>query len=160
MKPVEVRRELANALKLDLVGPSETLGTPNEVLTQAPSRWYLTGFLVPLDADHSQKVDEDSNDSVDSAGEGDGADDADTPEPASARQSSMPSSIGLSILVGSETKKLNLKVRWGDYKLRQPSDGHGAHEEWEREQKNKSSRSTSPQKPSILAKPRSKTAAA
>jgi Helicase conserved C-terminal domain len=135
MKPVEVRRELANALKLDLVGPSETLGTPNEVLPQAPSRWYLTGFLVPLDADHSQKVDEDSNDSVDSAGEGDGADDADTPEPASARQSYMPSSTGLSILVSSDTKKLKLKVRWGDYKRRQPSDGHGAHEEWEREQK-------------------------
>jgi hypothetical protein len=134
MKPVEVRRELANALKLDLVGPSETLGTPNEVLPQAPSRWYLTGFLVPLDADQSQKVDEDSNDSVDAAGEGDGVDDADTPEPASARQSYMPSSTGLSILVSSDTKKLKLKVRWGDYKRRQPSDGHGAHEEWEREQ--------------------------
>ena len=67
MKPVEVRRELADALKLDLVGPSERLGSPTEVLPQAPSRWYLTGFLVPLDADQSQKVDEDSNDSVDAA---------------------------------------------------------------------------------------------
>jgi hypothetical protein len=126
MKPVEVRRELADALKLELVGPSERLGTSNEVLSQAPSRWYLTGFLVPLDADQSQKVDEDSNDSVDAAGEGDGADDAGTPEPTSARQSCMPSSTGLSILVSSETKKLKLKVRWGDYKLRSPSDGHGS----------------------------------
>ena len=56
MKPVEVRRELADALKLDLVGPAEQLGSPNEVLPQAPSRWYLTGFLVPLDADQSQKA--------------------------------------------------------------------------------------------------------
>ncbi len=135
MKSVEVRRELTNALTLDLVGPGETPGDPNEVLPQAPSRWYLTGFLVPLDADQSQKVDEDSNDALDSAGEGDGADDAETPEPASARQSYMPSSTGLSILVRSETRKLKLKVRWGDYKRRQPSDGHGAHEEWEREQK-------------------------
>lgn len=133
MKAVEVRRELANALKLDLVGPCEQLGSPNEVLPQAPSRWYLTGFLVPLDADQSQKVDEDSNDSVDAAGEADGADDAGTPEPTSARQSFMPSSTGLSILVSSDTKKLKLKVRWGDYKLRTPSDGHGANEEWERE---------------------------
>ena len=54
MKPVEVRRELADALRLDLVGPSDHLGTPKEVLPQAPSRWYLTGFLVPLDADQSQ----------------------------------------------------------------------------------------------------------
>ena len=113
MKPVEVRRELANALKLDLVGPSETLGTRDEVLPQAPSRWYLTGFLVPLDADHSQKVDEDSNDSVDSAGEADGADDADTPEPATARQSYMPSSTGLSILISSNTKKLKTQSPLG-----------------------------------------------
>ncbi len=135
MKPVEVRRELANALKLDLVGPSERLGSPNEVLPQAPSRWYLTGFLVPLDADHSQKVDEDSNDSVDAIGDAGGSDDETTPEPASARQSYMPSSTGLSILVGSNTKKLKLKACWGDYKRRKPSDGHGAYEEWEREQR-------------------------
>jgi len=135
MNPVEVRRELADALKLDLVGPSERLGSPNEVLPQAPSRWYLTGFLVPLDADQSQKVDEDSNDAVDAISDAGGADDAITPEPASARQSYMPSSTGLSILVGGNTKKLKLKVRWGDYKLRKPSDGHGAYEEWEREQR-------------------------
>jgi hypothetical protein len=49
MKPVEVRRELADALKLDPVGPSERFATANEVLSQAPSRWYLAGFLVPLD---------------------------------------------------------------------------------------------------------------
>lgn len=55
MKPVEVRSELADALKLDLVGPSEQLGSPQEVLPQAPSRWYLTGFLVPLDADQSRR---------------------------------------------------------------------------------------------------------
>ena len=38
MKPVQVRRELTNALKLDLVGPEDGLGTPNEVLSQAPAR--------------------------------------------------------------------------------------------------------------------------
>ncbi len=134
MTPLEVRRELADALKLDLVGPSERLGSPNEVLPQAPSRWYLTGFLAPLDADQSQKVDEDSNDAVDAVGDAGGSDDETTPEPASARQSYMPSSTGVSILVGSNTKKLKLKVRWGDYKLRKPSDGRGAYEEWGREQ--------------------------
>ena len=135
MKPVEVRSELADALNLDLVGPSERLGSPTEVLPQAPARWYLTGFLVPLDADQSQKVDEDSTDVVDAISDAGGADDAATPELASARQSYMPSSTGLSILIGSKTKKLKIKVRWGDYKLRKPTDGHGAQEEWEREQR-------------------------
>src|ERR1700687_5751602 len=67
MKPVEVRSELADALKLDLAGPSERLGSPTEVLPQAPSRWYLTGFLVPLDADQSQRADADSTEEVDGA---------------------------------------------------------------------------------------------
>ena len=106
MKPVEVRSELADALKLDLVGPSERLGSPNEVLPQAPSRWYLTGFLVPLDADQSQRGDADSTEEVDAANDAGGTDDATTPEPASARQSYLPSSTGLSLLVSSETRKL------------------------------------------------------
>lgn len=133
MKPLEVRHELVDALNLDLVGPSERLGSATEILPQAPSRWYLTGFLVPLDAEQSQKVDEDGTDTVDSASDGGGADDATTPEPASARQSYMPSSTGLSILIGGQTRKMQIKVQWGDYKLRKHPDGHGAHEEWERE---------------------------
>ena len=135
MKPVEVRSELADALKLDLVGPSERLGSPNEVLPQAPSRWYLTGFLVPLDADQSQRGDADSTEEVDAANDAGGTDDATTPEPASARQSYLPSSTGLSLLVSSETRKLQVKVRWGDYKVRKPDDGHGGPEEWQREQR-------------------------
>ena len=134
MKPVEVRRELADALKLDLVGPSERLGSPTEVLPQAPSRWYLTGFIVPLDAGASQRADEDSTEEVDAANDAGGADDATAPEPAAAQQRYLPSSIGLSVLVGSSTKALKVKVRWGDYKLREPGDGHGGHETWEREQ--------------------------
>ncbi len=135
MKPVEVRSELADALKLDLVGPSERLGSPHEVLPQAPSRWYLTGFLVPLDADQSQRADADSTEEVDAANDAGGTDDATTPEPASARQRYLPSSTGLSLLVPSATRKLKVKVRWGDYNRSKPDDGHGAHEEWKREQR-------------------------
>ena len=135
MKPVEVRSELADALKLDLVGPSEQLGSPQEVLPQAPSRWYLTGFLVPLDADQSQRADADSAEEVDAVNDGGGADDATSPEPASARQSYLPSSTGLSLLVSSVTRELKVHVRWGDYKRRKPDDGHGGHEEWERQQR-------------------------
>jgi hypothetical protein len=92
-------------------------------------------FLVPLDADQGQRADADSTEEVDAANDQGGTDDATTPEPASARQRFLPSSIGLSLLVSSPTRKLSVKVRWGDYKRRQPDDGHGAHEEWERQQR-------------------------
>ena len=49
--PVDVRVSLQDALCLDLVGPRGSLGTPDETLFQAPSRWYLTGFLVPTEAE-------------------------------------------------------------------------------------------------------------
>ena len=37
MKSVEVRQELVDALHLDLIGPSDGLGTLDEMLPQAPS---------------------------------------------------------------------------------------------------------------------------
>lgn len=134
MKPVEVRSELSDALQLDLVGPSDRLGSLTEVLPQAPSRWYLTGFLVPLDAEPEQRGDADSTEEVDAANDTGGADDATTPEPASARQRYLPSSIGLSVLVSASTRQLKVLIRWGDYKLRKPTEGHGGPEEWERMQ--------------------------
>lgn len=135
MKPVEIRHQLTEAMQLDLVGPCDNLGNLAEVLPQAPSRWYLTGFIVPLDADPAQRADEDSTDEVDEASDAAGIDDASAPEPASARQRYLPSSIGLSVLVSQQAKKLTVKVRWGDYKRRKAADGHGAGEEWERSQR-------------------------
>ena len=132
MTAAEVRSKLAAALQLDLVGPPDGLGSLTEVLPQAPSRWYLTGFLVPLDADDLQRVDEDSNEEVEAANDAGGADDATPTEPASARKRFLPSSIGLSVLVPESAKNLRVRVRWGDYKLRKVADGHGSGEEWER----------------------------
>ena len=71
MKPVDVRSELIGALRLDLVGPANGTELEAEVLSQAPSRWYLTGFLVPLEAGEDQRSDETSQDEIDS-GDGDG----------------------------------------------------------------------------------------
>jgi hypothetical protein len=51
MTGVEMRQYLVDALRLDLIGPDNGTALENEVLPQAPSRWYLTGFLVPLEAD-------------------------------------------------------------------------------------------------------------
>jgi hypothetical protein len=46
MQPVDVRSQLVDALRLDLVGPENGTELEAEVLPQAPSRWYLTGFLT------------------------------------------------------------------------------------------------------------------
>jgi hypothetical protein len=54
MTPIEVRRKLVHTLGLDLVGPDRDSDLLNEILPQAPSRWYLTGFLVPIDAEVEQ----------------------------------------------------------------------------------------------------------
>jgi hypothetical protein len=55
MTPAKVRQRLVDALKLDLVGPANGSDLEAEVLEQAPARWYLTGFLVPLEAGEAQK---------------------------------------------------------------------------------------------------------
>jgi hypothetical protein len=128
MTPAQVRGKLAEALKLDLVGPGQDLGNPVEVLPQSPSRWYLTGFLAPLDAAPEQRGSVDADEELSAAGEI-GLDDDLTPEPAAAsKQRFFPSSIGLSVLLPVETKMLKVRVRWGDYRR----DGDEPSETWRR----------------------------
>ncbi|MBO0700321.1 MAG: hypothetical protein J2P46_18120, partial [Zavarzinella sp.] len=86
-----------------------------EVLPQAPSRWYLTGFLVPVDAGEDERSDEAETEGVDQLNTGGGTDDETAPEPAAARKAYFPSSIGLSLLVPKEAKELTVTVGWGDY---------------------------------------------
>src|ERR1039458_433254 len=126
-KSVEVRGKLVDALRLDLVGPSENLGDAKEALPQSPSRWYLTGFLVPLDAAPEDKSDETANDELDDAGEPGGGDDDDVPEKPAARARYFPSSIGVSVLVPASAKTLKVRASWGDYRLRTEPP-----EQWER----------------------------
>src|SRR5262245_4813282 len=99
MLPVEVRTQLIDALRLDLVGPGEVLGAnsrvlgdADEILPQRPSTWYLTGFLVPLDADPEQRIDEQGTDELDEGGDTQGFDDAVAPDPPAARVRYLPSS--------------------------------------------------------------------
>ena len=133
MTPNDVRSELVDALRLDLIGPVDDLGSPDELLPQAPSGWYLTGFLVPTEAGESQRVDEESTDTMDALDDAGGSDDAVTPEPAAARRAYMPSSMGMSLLISPATRRLEIAVRWGDYFLQQPEEGdEEARREWKR----------------------------
>src|SRR6185295_14943042 len=117
MTSAEVRDRLTHALRLDLIGPDPGEPQVSEILAIPPSRWYLTGFLVPWNAPISQKQDEgDTQGELDLANAGSGGDEDDAlPEPPAARRGHFPSSIGLSVLVSGEAKDLRVTARWGDY---------------------------------------------
>ncbi len=138
MKSVDVRGKLVEALELDLVGPTGELGNPAEVLSQSPSRWYLTGFLVPIGAARDQRSEESSQEEVDQAGESGGTDDDVPPEKPSARRRFLPSSIGLSLLVPGAASTLKVRVSWGDYKRRSESSFGSSDGEWERKPRSES----------------------
>jgi hypothetical protein len=126
VKPIEVRSRLVEALRLDLVGPDNGTDLEAEVLPQAPSRWYLTGFLVPLEAAEEQRSDETAQDELDfGTGSADATDDDTTPEPPAARRAFFPSSIGLSLLVSETTRQLTVQVKWGDYRAEVPESSDG-----------------------------------
>jgi hypothetical protein len=61
MTPAEVRDRLTHALRLDLIGPDPGEPQISEILAIPPSRWYLTGFLVPWNAPVSQKQDKEDS---------------------------------------------------------------------------------------------------
>ena len=50
MTSADVRAQLTQALRLDLIGPEPDEPQVSEVLSAPPSRWYLTGFLAPSSA--------------------------------------------------------------------------------------------------------------
>ena len=112
---IPIRSELVEALRLDLVGPSKDHAFANELLPEAPSRWYLTGYLVPKDAPDDQRIDDTADEEIEGAEDTTAADDGTPPDRATARRSLLPSSMGLSVLVLNEAKELHVTVCWGDY---------------------------------------------
>ena len=79
MTSPEIRTKLVEALKLDLVGPWPGHPFANELLPENPTRWYLTGYLVPESAPVEQRSDAEAKEQVDAGGEGGGMDDGGTP---------------------------------------------------------------------------------
>ena len=99
MTSADVRDRLIAALRTDLVGPA----LPDEILNEIPTRWYLTGFLAPLNASVDQRSDPEADDEPDLIDTAAGAEDNPSPEPATARHSLFPASLGLSVLVSADT---------------------------------------------------------
>jgi hypothetical protein len=116
MTPVEIRSDLTDALKLDLVGPNNDHVFASELLRDAPSRWYLSGFLVPTEAPIEQRSDPTETEELDFGDDAGATDDASPPDRGAARRSLFPSSMGLSVLVPPPVKELRVLVQWGDYR--------------------------------------------
>lgn len=114
MDSTQVRGQLVEALRLDLIGPDNDHAFAHELLPESPTRWYLTGFLVPCHAPEEQRTDLQEAEQLDAGGDID-ADEGAPPDRAAAGKSYLPSSLGLSVLVAPGVDRLEAVVVWGDY---------------------------------------------
>jgi hypothetical protein len=144
--PAEVRARIVALVRRDLVGPlppdivANDADLERERLAEAPSGWYLTGFIAPADASERPKLADESEDAVpaldeheegettsgslleeESADETGGASgDEGEPEAPVVRRRFAPSSIGLTVLVPEEVDRVAVRVTWGDYVTEPP----------------------------------------
>jgi hypothetical protein len=106
--PEEARAKLEQALRLDLLGPE----SDDEILRESPLTRYTIGMLAPFGtAVAEEELDEEIAADIDDEESGS----ADGQPPIS--QALTPSSIGVSFLVASTTRSVNVVARWGDYEL-------------------------------------------
>jgi len=114
---LEVRERLVEALKLDLVGPWAGHELAEEKLRgwERPSKWYLTGFLIPSGTPPEESADGDEDDEMEEVATSAGSAEESADERKAAKKAFFPSSMGLSFLVSREAKELAACIRWGDY---------------------------------------------
>lgn len=111
-----VRQRIIDAMKTDLMGPL----MEEEVLDENPKHAYIIGLLAPQ-TDVSKGTEEDTSEQeIESAifyedGKDYTAGEDDDNEPITTTHFQIPSSIGVSFYISSQTKNINLDVSWGDY---------------------------------------------
>ena len=137
MAAADARSRLFDALRRDLVGPlpdAPDLDLAREKLDERPSRWYLTGFLAPLEdarprgegrgaADPDDLIAEDADLEADPAADpatpGRGPDDqGGDPGPSVRRR--LPNSLGLTVLLPHDVAAVEARITWGDYATEPP----------------------------------------
>ncbi|QNI82240.1 helicase family protein [Synechococcus sp. RS9907] len=132
----EIRQQLVAALRSDLIGPGwDDRDRRHEQLSQPPSVWYTTGFLVPhvFQQEADRTGDEGQASYADLAGEDESNDAAnrlekkerdedanDSLDQGNKRRSWFPSSLGMSFIL-ERGSTLEATVTWGDYDP--PADG-------------------------------------
>lgn len=124
---LEVRDRLVEALKLDLVGPSNDCELAEEQLPgwERPSNWYLTGFLIPSDTPPERSAAEDEDDDFNDVSETAGFTEESSEERKPAKKGFFPSSMGLSFLARPEAESVTVIVRWGEYVKAETEDDKG-----------------------------------
>lgn len=132
----EIRTQLVDILRLDLVGPQpEDTQRTEEILDTAPSRFYLTGFLIPYNSSAADRADETVADELDEVGK---TADEEADDQVSTRRSFFPSSIGLTVLLPPSIKQVGVRIDWANYQLLdEPEDpeerqGHAVFGSWQR----------------------------
>ncbi|MBS0385014.1 MAG: hypothetical protein JSS00_06665, partial [Proteobacteria bacterium] len=125
---VEIRDHLVRILRRDLIGPGEEDDDlAAEVLTEAPSRWYLTGYLAPVEATAEDDEDDPSQQEELDNLAGDGGVEAETPAPDDeppeapvAKRRVRPTSIGITALLPAGVDAIDVIVSWGEYRTEPP----------------------------------------
>jgi hypothetical protein len=114
---LDVRDRIVEALELDLIGPWPGHELADEKLPgrTRPSNWYLTGFLVPLDAPAEESGDIDAEEDLAEVQTTTGPVEEGAEEPGAAKKGFFPSSMGLSTLVAEAAQSLAVTVSWGEY---------------------------------------------
>lgn len=132
-----VRSRIVEMLRRDLIGPApmpvdEDL--QDEVLSESPSRWYLTGFIAPaeeefaeaaLDNVATQEEGENASPELDLVEDEDSLEGSipqndEDPEPPTVKRRFLPSSIGITVLLPASVTTFDVAVNWGDYVTEPP----------------------------------------
>ncbi len=112
------RRHLLDALQSDLIGPYDP-ESPHEVLKLPPTRWYLTGFLVPESSAHHEATNSGDENEDYAAGTEAGADDGESTAPEAKHKPILPSSLGMTLLLppapAAGDDVLHVQLSWGEY---------------------------------------------
>ena len=124
-----VRSRLLHTLRRDLVGPGpDDPDLSRELLSERPSRWYLTGFIAPEEGvvppgdDRSAELDllgEDADGegepAPDPVMEGSRAEDNGDADPGAGGYRVQATSLGLTMLLHPDVREIEALVTWGDY---------------------------------------------
>jgi hypothetical protein len=130
--PESLRAKLEEMVVNDLLGPA---GGPEEVIETRPRERYLVGMLAP----HGVQTAPEEEERVE-VEEGTDTQDGQSDDSVPAAPTLLPSSIGVSFCIGSDTPTLRVTARWGRYLREKPEEENTKDWVWRRTQVERSVR--------------------